>query len=110
MPSDGTFDFSSLSPEYLDAALRGLQFDRKYSPRHPAWRRIPLDLMPLRWCQMNDAEGNCLATKYWVRPGDLAVAICEGLGERDCGYDGEERVARWIKCRIAIKRRAMEIK
>lgn len=107
MPRDRIFTIRSLPADYLDAALRNLDFDREYPPRHPAWRRIPLDLMPLR---SRDIGGTTPRWRWFVIPAELAVAICKGLGGHDCGCDGDELFPRWLKARIAIRRHAMKVK
>jgi hypothetical protein len=108
MHSTDIFDFTSLPPAYLDAALRNLAFDSECSPTHPAWCRIPRDLLPLRSRRLaRSSEGRC---RWYVIPAELAVAICQDIGGFDCGCDGDEPFARWLKARIAIRRHAMESK
>lgn len=100
------FDFTSLPPDYLDDAVRGLEPHSEHRPTLRQWRRIPLDLMPLR-CRTHDSGSGL---RWYVIASELAVAICRGLGGHDCGCDGDEPVARWIKSRLAIRRHAMRLK
>lgn len=108
MPGD-TFDLASLPPEYLDNVLRDLGSHDHVPPRFERWNRIPLDLMPLR-CKVEIPRGSDRGTLiFYVLPHELAHVLCIALALDDCGCD-DEPFARWLKCRIAIRRHVMGIK
>ena len=105
MPRQRIFDFNSLRADYLDQAITGLDVAREYPVRREPWRRIPLDLLPVRSRRLR-VEGDGLNGEYFVLPHELAYAICLSLGG-DCGRLSEEPVAIWLKCCIVIRRHAM---
>jgi hypothetical protein len=107
MPRARIFDFNSLPADYLDQAIAGLDVGREYPVRREPWRRIPLDLLPVRSRQLR-GEGDVLSGTYFVLPHELAHAICRSLGG-DCGRLDEEPIAVWAKCCIVIRRYALRI-
>ncbi len=107
MPRARIFKFTSLPLEYLDQAVACLEVGSEYPVRRESWRRIPLDLLPVRSRQLR-GEGDIVGARYYVLPHELAHAICESLGG-DCGCLDEEPVAVWVKSCLVIRRHAMRI-
>jgi hypothetical protein len=104
-----TFDLASLPPEYLDDALRDLDSHEQVPPWFDRWNRIPLDLMPIR-CRVEVPPGSdCGIFVFYVLPHELAYVLCVAIRGDDCGCD-DEPFARWLKCRIALRRHVMGIK
>ncbi len=107
MPRGRIFDFTSLPADYLDQAITGLEVGREYPVRREPWRRIPLDLLPVRSRRLR-GEGGVLGGTYFVLPHELAHVICESLGG-DCGRLDEDPITVWVKCRVVIRRHAMGV-